>query len=214
VAKSTSTGAHASIRGPPKPKVVRTSVKPKVAKSKGEIKPDPTSASSEPSRDSDPLVVDQVANGHESEAVTCSDVGSPEDVHDQSEVVSAHDPAADEHVHSDPGVLPEQRESEHAVEQDVHSDYEPVSQNLPEEEEEGEEKEHELVRSKVHKDSEPELAETHAPGVMGNGDCLKVEHSTSGNDIEDIVNLLEGASLSKPRPQSIVSIPDENSDDY
>lgn len=52
------------------------------------------------------------------------------------------------------------------------------------------------------------------PGVIGNGDFLKVEHTASVNDIEDIVNLLEGAFIPKPRPQSIVSIPDENPDDY
>lgn len=204
--KSTSSGAHGlTPRGPSKLKVGRTPAKPKEADTKEGIKSVPTSVSSEPSRDSDQLAADHVENGHESGTAIFSDVGSPEDTHGHPEVVSdvAHDPAAGEDVHSDPGIHPEQQAGDHSTEE-VHS-HEYVAQNLPEEE-----AVREQVHLEVHDDTVPEPAESHASEVIGNGDSLKVELAVPGNEIEDIVNLLEGTSLVKPRPQSIVSIPDED----
>ena len=167
------------------------------------ITPDPASVPSVLSRDSDQLAADHVENGLESGTHAFSDAGSPEDAHCHSEVVSGvpHDPAVDEDVHSDPGLHPEQQGGEHPAEEGVHS-HEHVAESLPEEEAP---REHE----QVHEDTVAEPAGSHAIAVIGNGDSFKVEHGATGNDIEDIVNLLEGASLSKPRPQSIVSIPDE-----
>ncbi|KAG8213215.1 hypothetical protein J3R82DRAFT_11680 [Butyriboletus roseoflavus] len=196
VAKSTSTGAHGST-----PRLRRTPVKPKEAIDTNEgIAPGPVSVSSVPSRDSDHLAADHVENGHESGTTAFSDAGSPEDTHGHLEVVgdAAHDPTEDEDVRSDPGV--------HPAEEEAHN-HEHVADNHPEEEAT---REHEQVRLEVHEDTVVGPAEPHAGGVLGNGNSLKVEHAATGNDIEDIVNLLEGASLSKPRPQSIVSIPDED----
>jgi len=187
-------------------KVGRIPTKPKEANTKGGIKSGPASVSSELPRDSDHLVADHIENGHESGTAAFSDVGSPEDTQGHSEVFSdaTHDPAADEGVRCDPEVHPEQQAGEHPAEDEVHG-HEHVTQSLPEEAA----PEHEQVRLEVHEDVVPKPAESHAGEVIGNGDSLKVELTAPGNDIEDIVNLLEGASLSKPRPQSIVSIPDE-----
>ncbi|KAH0833124.1 hypothetical protein J3R83DRAFT_12121 [Lanmaoa asiatica] len=205
VARSTSAGAHGSTpRGPSKLKVGRTPAKPKVANTKEGITPDPALVPSEPSRDSDHLAADHVENGHESGTAAFSDVGSAEDTHGHSEVVGSATlhPAADDDVPSDPGVHPEQQGGEHPAEEEARS-HEHVAQNLLEEAA----REHEQVCLEVREDPVPEPAESHAGEVMSNGDSLKVELTAPGNDIEDIVNLLEG---SKPRPQSIVSIPDEH----
>jgi hypothetical protein len=182
-------------------------VKPKEANTKGGIESGPASISPEPLRDSDPLVADHIENGHDSGTVTLSDVASPEDTHGHLEVVSdaTHDPAADMEVHPDPEVHPEQQAGEHAVEDEVHS-HEHVAQTLPEEPAH----EPEQVHLEVHEDSVPDPAELHAGEVISNGDSFKVELTAPGDDIEDIVNLLEGASPSKPRPQSMVSMPDEH----
>ena len=211
VAKSTSAGAHVSTpRGPSKVKVGRTPVKPKESSTKGGIKSGPASVSSEPPRDSDHLVADHIENGHESGTAAFSDVGPPEDTHGLSEVVSdaTQDPAADEgaqpdgEVQPDPEVHPEQQAGGHPAEDEVHS-HEHVAETLPEEAA----REHEQVHSEVHV---PEPTVSDAGEVISNGDSLKVELTAPENDIEDIVNLLEGASLLKPRPQSMVSIPDEH----
>lgn len=172
------------------------------------ITPAPASIASDPSRDSDHLAADHIENGHESGTAEFLDVGSAEDMHGHSEVIgdATHDPAADLDVHSDPGVHPEQQGGEHPAEEETHS-HEHVAENLPDEEVA---REHEQVRLEVPKDSVPEPTDSHAGEVISNGDNLKVERTTPGNDIEDIVNLLEGVSPSKPRPQSIVSIPDED----
>ncbi|KIJ66748.1 hypothetical protein HYDPIDRAFT_26174 [Hydnomerulius pinastri MD-312] len=82
---------------------------------------------------------------------------------------------------------------------------------------------HADVRVEVHQEEEPvpETTESRVDEVptTTNGDEHKAEEllatpsapaPATGNDIEDIVNLLEGTSLSKPRPQSIVTIPDED----
>ena len=152
-------------------------------------------------------MADHVENGHDSGTAAFSDVGSPEVMHGHLEVVSdtTHDPAAEREVHPDPEVHLEQQAGEHAVEDEVPS-HEYVAQTLPEEAVH----EDELVHLEVHEDSVPDPAELHAGEVISNGDRLKVELTAPGDDIEDIVNLLEGASPLKPRPQSMVSIPDED----
>ena len=148
-------------------------------------------------------------NGHESGTAVLSDVGSPEDTHGRSEVASdaTHEPALDQVVRSDPEVHPEQQADERPAEDEVHGQ-EPVVETPPEEIA----REHEQDRSEVdvHEDTVPEPPEPHAGEVIGNGDNLKVELTAPANEIEDIVNMLEGTSISKPRPQSIVTIPDEH----
>lgn len=170
------------------------------------IKSDHASVSSEPSRSSGQLAADHAENGHGPGTTTFSDVGSPEDTHGHSEVVrdAAHDPATGEDVRSDPGVHPEQQAGDHSAEE-FHS-HEHVAQSLPEEAV----CKHEQVRLEIHDDIAAEPAESRASEVISNGESHKVEPATPGTEIEDIVNLLEGASLVKPRPQSIVSIPDED----
>lgn len=213
VVKSTSAGAPGLIpRGFSKLKVGRTPAKAKDANTKEGIKSAPASVASEPSepsRDSDQLVADPVENGHESGIATFSDVGSPEDAHGHSEVINdvAHDPVADEDVHPDSGDHPQQQAGDHPAEE-VHS-HEHVAQNLPEDEGAGAH-EHGQIRLEVHDDTVPEPAESHVDQVISNGDGHNVELAAPGNEIEDIVNMLEGASISKTRPQSIVTIPDED----
>ncbi|KAI9567313.1 hypothetical protein HD554DRAFT_2173429 [Boletus coccyginus] len=204
VVKSTSAGAPGSTpRGLLKLRIGRIPVKAKEVNTKGGSNPGPASVSSEPPQDSDHLVADHIENGHESGTAAFSDVGSPEDTQGHSEVFSdaTHDPAAER---SDSEVHSEQQAGEHPAEDEAHG-HELVTQSLPEEAA----PEHEQVRLEVHEDVVPEPAESHTGEVISNGDSLKVELTAPGNDIEDIVNLLEGVSLSKPRPQSIVSIPDE-----
>lgn len=195
---------------PLKPKVKPTPVKPKEAiDTKEGITPGPSSASSEPSYDPDHLAADHVENGHEPGTAAFEDVGSAEDAdgHSEAVVVATHDPAADEDAHSDLGVHPEQQDCEHPTEEEAHS-HNHVAENVPEESP----REHKQTHLEVYEDTVPEPTESHTGQVIsnGNGNSLKVEHTAPGNDIEDIVNLLEGASPSKPRPQSIVSIPDED----
>ncbi|KAG6374306.1 hypothetical protein JVT61DRAFT_4329 [Boletus reticuloceps] len=215
VAKFTSATTHSTPpRGLSKLKAGRTPVKPQEASTKGEIKSDRASVSSEPPRGAEHLAADHTENGHETGAAALSDVGSPEDTPGRSEVVSdaTHDPAAVEEARSDPGVYPEPPEEagKHLAEDEAH-DHEHVAQAPPEEvAHEHMEQVHPEVHLEIREDPVPEPAESHAGEVVSNGDGLKVEVAASGNDIEDIVNLLEGTSLSKPRPQSIVSIPDED----
>lgn len=175
------------------------------------IKSGPASVSSQPPRDSDHLVANHVENGHESGTAAFSDVGSPEDAHGHSEVVSdaMHDLAANEEVHPDPEVHPEQHASEHPVEDEAHG-HEHVDHTSPEEVA----GEHEQIHLEVHKNAVPEPADSHADEVTSNGDDVKLEPRAPGTDLEDIVNLLEGATVSKTRPQSIATIPDEIPDEY
>lgn len=182
-------------------------MKPKEVNAKGGIKSTPASVSSELSRDPDHPVADHTENGHESAIAAFSDVGSPEDTHDHPEVVSdiPHDPTVHEEVHPNPKVHPEEQPGEHPAEDETHG-HEHVGQTPPDEVS----SEHEQVRLEVHEDSVPEPPESHAGQVLSNGAGVKVEPIAPGSDIEDIVNLLEGTSLSKPRPQSIVTIPDED----
>lgn len=184
-------------------------MKPHEASTKGEIKSDRASVSSEPPRGAEHVAADHTENGHEPVAAALSDVGSPEDTHGPSEISDAtHDPVAVEEARSDPGVYPDPPEEigEHLAEDEAHDD-EHVAQVPPEE---VVREPMEQVHPEVQEDPVAEPAESLASEVISNGDSLKVEVAPSGNDIEDIVNLLEGASLSKPRPQSIVSIPDED----
>ena len=206
VAKSASTGPHVlTPRGPAKLKVTRTPSKQRDAISKGGRKSEPASISSEPSRDSDHPVVHH-ENGHEPGVPAFSDVGSPEYTHGHSEVVNdtVHDPVGHGDVHSDPGVYPEQQADDHPAEEAY--SHEHVAQNLPEEEAVHEP---EQIRLEAHGDAALEPTESHASEAIGDREGHEVELAAPGNEIEDIVNLLEGASLLKPRPQSIVTIPDE-----
>jgi len=203
VTKSASAGPHVlTPRGPSKFKGARAPAKPREAITKEGIRSEPVSISSEPSRDSDQPVADHVENGHEPGITTFSDVGSLEHTH-SLEVVSntVHDPVTHEDVHSD---HPEQQSVDHPAEEGY--SHEHVKQTLPEEEAVHEP---EQVRLQAHDDTVPEPGDSHTGEAIENGGSLKVELAAPGNEIEDIVNLLEGAPLLKPRPQSIVTIPDE-----
>lgn len=75
----------------------------------------------------------------------------------------------------------------------------------------------EEVQGEVHEEEQLVANDTqsHEEDVFANGDdhfTAGPMPPTSGNDIEDIVNLLEATSLPKSRPQSMITIPDEHVD--
>ncbi|KAG9315083.1 hypothetical protein JVU11DRAFT_4195 [Chiua virens] len=203
VTKSTSAGAPSTPRGQSKLKAGRTPTRPKEGDAQEDVRSSP-SVVSEPCGDSDKLVADRVENGHPSGTAAVLDAGSPEETHGHSEVLSeaTHDPAAEENVHSDPEAHSEQQAGGYPAEEETHN-HEHVTENVPEEEAAGA---HEQVHVDARDDTVSEPTEPHVE-VIGNGDSVNVEPTVTGNDIEDIVKLLEGGP--KPRPQSIVSIPDE-----
>jgi hypothetical protein len=222
VAKSASSGA--TPRAALKLRVGLAPTRTKAAKGKEaamSVAASGASSSSQPSHEPEDPAGDHAENGHELEEAVFSDGGVPEDVissevtsditHDDSAAVSEPAEHRDE-VLSQSEVHPEQSVDVQLAEGATHVEKQ-VTQQVPEEEAAHGEGRMNICEEEVA----PDTTESHVEEVVSNGDDRKVEllPSPTGNDIEHIVNLLEGTSLSKTRPQSIVSIPDEEiTDEY
>lgn len=165
------------------------------------------------SRDTDPAASEPALNNH-SEGAVLSDVDIVEDVH-------SHADLSTEGVHDVQQVLPPDPE----VSEEPHAIPEPPQElpELPASAQEDPSAESSHVQDPVEEVQEVHEEEqlvangtqSHEEDVFTNGDghfTAGPMPSTSGNDIEDIVNLLEATSLSKSRPQSMITIPDEHLD--
>ena len=160
------------------------------------------------SRDTDPSASEPVPN----EEAVLSDTDIIEDIHSHADV-------SPEVVCEDQSAIP----PDAAVSEELHAISEP-SQELPgppspaqEDQSPGPSHVQDPVEEGIHGETHEEEqlivngTLPHEENVYTNGDGQPTV-PTSGNDIEDIVNMLETTSFSKSRPQSMITIPDEHVD--
>ncbi|KAL4074962.1 hypothetical protein V8B97DRAFT_1948730 [Scleroderma yunnanense] len=202
VVKSISTGG--TLRGPSKLKAGLSPDSAKEAKAKEMAK-----TTAPQIRGDDPAASEPAQNDHTEEAVL-SDVDVVEDVHSHADV-------SPKGVHDQPPIVPEDGVSEEA---EAHAISEPPHEmpDVPGPRQEDPSPEPPAVQDPVEEEVQEEVTndvQPHEEDVSANGDGHPADvpiAPTAGSDIEDIVNLLEATSLSKSRPQSMITIPDEHED--
>ncbi|KAG6330345.1 hypothetical protein ID866_8742, partial [Astraeus odoratus] len=212
VAKSISTGA--TPRNPSKLKVGQAPARAKDAKDKEPMKAATSQASGTSSSE-----VAQVSQGNEQ--TVCVDGDTAEDLH-------SHAIATSEEPHSELSAEPEtadpQVESYGVPEPPSQLPDEPshVHEPIPEQSSLVQDPLLDLDHEGVNEEAQEEerqsvidATKSHETDALTNGNGYHNDipaTSTIGQEIEDMVNLLETTSLSKPRPQSMITIPDEHGD--
>ncbi|KAH7884611.1 hypothetical protein F5I97DRAFT_1968625 [Phlebopus sp. FC_14] len=214
---STSTTSGATPRGPSKLRVGLAPARMKETKAN----PMASTGSTKPAHEPDHPADNHAENGHEPEEAVLFDTGVAADTQSHTDNVSEgtlHEPV----LASEASELREDTPLQHeaCAEQlsDSPSAEEPAPVERPPTPEEPAEAVGEHVLEEVSAvEAVAEATDSRNLDISINGDGEEVKAPTApvlGNDIEDIVNLLEGTSISKPRPQSMVSIPDETPDEY